>query len=369
VSGAAATDYHLGMRKLLLRLGISAVVLAVLFGGTELYLRRKGFGAGTSVWFDPAIGTRFFPNQQRKIYGPRRVFLSDAHINAQGFRGVDFDAPAMKRDDRIACIGDSFVFGWGVEDGESFPVRLQELLNAGPEPERWQVLNCGMPGYNTWQELRLYERVVRQEDPEIVVVSWYLNDLDPYSIGATGTLTPRSHPLSGTALYDYYVREVKKPKPDFRFVDFDQAEAQRLKEYYDKSWAVFELDAADAGARPYVERNLKHLGLLFDAIRTDGATPVLLVFPTTGQTDALHKLAGASEEERAAGRARITRIQADLAAFAAEQGVPHVDVLDTFLSAQQNPWDDVDLSHPGTHGHELTAKALLETLRQHGLVK
>ncbi|MEZ6013835.1 MAG: GDSL-type esterase/lipase family protein [Planctomycetota bacterium] len=358
------------MPRLVKRLAISLTVFAALTIGGELYLRSQNYGAIPSVWFDPEIGTRFHPSQTREIYGPKMTYLSKARINAEGFRGADFDAPGVKRAQRIACLGDSFTFGWGVEDDETFPVRLAAALESGATAGQWQVLNCGMPGYNTWQELRLYEKAVRPAQPKVVVIGWYANDLDPYSIGATGTLAPTDHPLAGTAILDWYVRKFRPTKPNFQFSGLDVDAAKSLKPFYDTNRDLVEHNAGDPRARPYVERNLEHLGLLFDAIQQDGAQPVLLVFPTVGQMDALKaKRASSPEPEYLADRAIVARIQADLAAFAASRGVLSVDLLDAYMASEVRPFGSVDLSHPSVRGQQLAADALAAALEAAGLLK
>jgi lysophospholipase L1-like esterase len=358
------------MGRLVKRLSLSCAVLALLVLGGELYLRSKNFGAIPSVWFDPAIGTRFHPSQSREIFGPRMVFLSHARINAQGFRGADFDAPEVRRERRIACLGDSFTFGWGVEDKESFPERLQARLEEGPTRGVWQVLNCGLPGYNTWQQLRLYERAIRPEQPDIVVIGWYLNDLDPYSIGATGALASEGHLLAGTAILDWYTRKLRKLTPRFEFEGLDVEAAKSLKEFYDQNTGIVEHNAGDPRSRPYVERNLLHLGQLFDAIGADEARPVLLIFPSVGQMDALkQQRAELPPEEYQASRALVARIQSDLTEFAQGHAVPVVDLLDAYMDSEVRPYGDVDLSHPSVHGHQLAADVLHRALEAAGLLR
>ena len=373
------------MKRILSRLALSAGVFLALLGGTEVVLRAQGYGAIPSVWFDPEVGTRFHPGQTRQILAAGGVFMHSAEINDLGFRGQLPD-PELDGDGglRVVCLGDSFTFGWGVEDADTYPVQLEaaleELLAArvagdtadsGPRrsPVGAEVLNVGLPGYNTWQEHRLYEKLVRPMAPDVVVLGWYLNDLDPLSYGVTGTLAPLDNPLAGTALLDYWVRKLRKKYPRFEFEGFDQAAAQEIKPYYDQNRPLVEHNSGHPEARPYVERNLADLGALLDDIKADGVTPVLTIFPSVGQVDAL-KAARADKPaaEYEADLAIIARIQRDLTEFAGPKGVTVVDLLEPFMDSDVRPYGEVDQSHPSVHGYGIAAWAVLEALVAGGLL-
>jgi len=359
------------MKRLLTRLALSGGVFVVLLGGTEVALRAQGYGAIPSVWFDPEVGTRFHPGQTREILAAGGVFMHSAEINDLGIRGHAPD-PALDGDGglRVVCLGDSFTFGWGVEDPDTYPVRLEATLRAAREAAGAgpaEVLNVGLPGYNTWQEHRLYEKLVRPMAPDVVVIGWYLNDLDPLSYGVTGTLAPLDHPLAGTALLDYWVRKLRKRYPKFEFEGFDQAAAQELKPFYDQNRPLVEHNSGHPEARRYVERNLADLGALLDDVLADGAVPVLVIFPSVGQVDALKATrADDPAEKYAADRAVIARIQADLTAFTEARGVAVVDLLDDFMDSEVRPYGDVDQSHPSVHGYGITAARVAEALEAAG---
>lgn len=71
----------------------------------------------------------------------------------------------------IAILGDSYVFGHGVEEEETFAARLRA---------RWpgaQVGNFGVIGYSTDQELLLLRDVVLPLAPDLVILCLYENDI------------------------------------------------------------------------------------------------------------------------------------------------------------------------------------------------
>jgi lysophospholipase L1-like esterase len=100
------------------------------------------------------------------------------HTNERGFRTAPFaDRPAPGTT-RVAVLGDSSTFGWGVEAFEAYPARLQGELAArwGIPPERIEVLNLGVPGYSSFQGRVLLERVALPLAPDVVVWSYLSND-------------------------------------------------------------------------------------------------------------------------------------------------------------------------------------------------
>lgn len=97
-------------------------------------------------------------------------------INAQGFRGNDFEVKTGWK--RVMVLGNSCVFGWELLQLEStFPYKLQEkLTEAGQE---YQVFNFGQPGYSTTQCLKLYKEWKEKINPDIVILYTGWNDSWP----------------------------------------------------------------------------------------------------------------------------------------------------------------------------------------------
>ena len=105
-------------------------------------------------------------------------FLGHAvHINALGMRDRDRTAEKAAGVFRILVLGDSHLFGWGVAQDETFAAALEALLEARA-PGRFEVLNTGVPGYNTVMETRVFERRADELAPDLVLIHYVDNDMD-----------------------------------------------------------------------------------------------------------------------------------------------------------------------------------------------
>lgn len=78
---------------------------------------------------------------------------------------------------QILALGDSYTFGYGVELEESYPAILERLLNDNVHADKYEVINAGIPGYNTEQELELLRRIIPYYSPKIIIVGFTPNDI------------------------------------------------------------------------------------------------------------------------------------------------------------------------------------------------
>lgn len=150
---------------------------------------------------DEALLWRNRPNARRKridIFGPAHTeeernslihqFLPglptsyrenpvwDISLNSAGFREVEFPdrkAPAVFR---IICLGDSWTFGHNVAQDEAYPQRLRALLKQEFPEANFEILNIGVPGYSSYQGVKLLKRFTTLE-PDVVVIAYAINDL------------------------------------------------------------------------------------------------------------------------------------------------------------------------------------------------
>ena len=79
---------------------------------------------------------------------------------------------------RIICLGGSSTFGWGVDVKDTYPVYLQNLLNKRLSSNKVEVINAGQIGYTSYQGKLFLEKYLLDYNPDILTVSYVLNDID-----------------------------------------------------------------------------------------------------------------------------------------------------------------------------------------------
>lgn len=157
------SPYRDWTRRILIHLASTLALLAVLEGGALLWLRREPVSSEKPpstryrhlaerkhTQYDPLLGWVNIPNLAiSNHYGEGKHL----HINNLGFRGRDPvhpDALSTKR--RIMLSGDSFTFGYGVGDENTWGIGLARLLG------EVEVLNLSLGGYGVGQAYLRYMR-------------------------------------------------------------------------------------------------------------------------------------------------------------------------------------------------------------------
>ena len=109
------------------------------------------------------------------------VTFVDVNVQTNSYGMRNSEIPIEKSPDsiRIALLGDSFAFGWGVDVDKIFAHILEERLNSFASGKRKiEVLNFGVPGYSTFQEVADFFEKGLQFKPDIVLVYFIDNDFD-----------------------------------------------------------------------------------------------------------------------------------------------------------------------------------------------
>src|SRR5262245_35241123 len=98
-------------------------------------------------------------------------------VNSLGMRGPQITKEKPSGVFRIVCVGGSTTFGAGVPSDRSYPARLEVALNEhAPSGVRYQVLNCGVPGYTSVESLIQLELRLLDLQPDLVLDYDAIND-------------------------------------------------------------------------------------------------------------------------------------------------------------------------------------------------
>lgn len=197
---------------LVLALASILSVAVVLEGAFRLWAwsqNRQGFERAMALAQPPApgatvaLGALIRPSaNQRIVYelwpGMDVLFGSSSgrsprvRTSRAGFRDRDYAVDKGGGIRRIVGIGDSLMFGWGVEEGQDYLSQVEERLNAG-STGAWEVVNTAVPGYNTAMEVETLEAKGLAYRPDLVVLGFCANDasLPNFILAQRDVLSPR----------------------------------------------------------------------------------------------------------------------------------------------------------------------------------
>lgn len=98
--------------------------------------------------------------------------------NRLGFRGPELAVAKPANTVRILMLGDSVLYGTGVDDEVTFARRWERELN-GRGDRRYEVVNSGHPMYDTTQQAALLRDEGLRLQPDLVVLVYVVNDVEP----------------------------------------------------------------------------------------------------------------------------------------------------------------------------------------------
>jgi hypothetical protein len=168
-----------GAKRIARTAALLAASLLVCCGAAEIAARARGYRpfdpgdvsirvepGGLYQTFDPRLGYRHLPGRFDVTFdnGDRwtATFAADAlRVTRPPASVPEDDGP------QIWVLGCSFVEGWGLDDADTFPWKLQQRLPG------WNVRNFGVGGYGTLQSLLQFrEAIGRGERPRVAVLAY-----------------------------------------------------------------------------------------------------------------------------------------------------------------------------------------------------
>ena len=99
-------------------------------------------------------------------------------LNDEGYRSAPFSSNKRLGVLRIACIGDSWTFGMNVNQDETYPSRVEAMLERQAPPRSVEVMNFGVLGYTSFQGLQVLKTRALALQPDVVIIGFGMNDSD-----------------------------------------------------------------------------------------------------------------------------------------------------------------------------------------------
>ncbi len=258
-----------------------------------------------------------------------RLETTNAHGLRDPHRGLErSDVPEFRR---VALVGDSVVWGFGLEDDEVLARRLERRLGELDPLRTWEVWSLAQPATTQLNHAARYERMGSELKPDLVVVTVLFNDLLP---GAT------SFRVTGGGMLASPHRGA--PYPDGLRPLVDRSASFQL--------AMMALYAWEKRANPNAHAfDLQHLPALLGgltrieaAARRDGAAILLALVP------------GRYEDPES-----YITLRDAVEAWSRVREVGLVDLADTLGSPlREEHAQKGDSTHPNAHGIDLAAQAL-----------
>jgi lysophospholipase L1-like esterase len=319
----------------------------------------------------------------------RQEFRTDIRINSLGLRGPEVTRSKAPGTLRILALGDSFTEGSEVPWEDVLSARLERALNAEPGP-RVEVINAGVRGYGTADELLLLERLGFDLSPDLILLGFCVhNDVSDnqkrrlYDFSSTPPKLQSGPPPGRAALAFLRVKESLSRRSNLyqamrlKLAGMQRADATIVKLGLRRAAGnapaqgleEAEVDSGYWFLQPMPDRfarGLEYTGLLLARMREESAErgiPIIVYFiPTREQVESerwerLKRSGGFNDEDR-------SRPQQLLTAIAGRLGIESVDPLPRFLDASPSTplYYRVD-AHWRSEGHRLAAEALLPSLR------
>jgi lysophospholipase L1-like esterase len=336
------------------RVAYSLAMLTIVFGTAEILARFLGREVLEQAASPPPTTDDDAPNLLGNPFllyemAPGERFESGItiQINSMGLRGPEWNPDKPPSIRRVMALGDSSVYGFGVEDDEVFTARLDDALGEGV-----QVINSAVPGYSTYQIINLLQIRSLSLQPDLMLIGciWSDNNFDSFVdrdlLAAYSSFRNRharavQELLGGSALYtilDYKLR-VLRTFPEERRV----------------GWMVGRGEKIGERRVPIVEY-ARNLETIVELAHDAGAEVTFMVLPNREDLVARYESGAAWDPYRQVMRDTALR-----------HGAPVLELPELFrASGLDADALFLDEMHPTAQGHALWAQLTQQTLEERG---
>jgi len=342
------------------------------------YYYPKGLFKG-----DAELGYKLTPDF--KAESDLGEFCYGIKINSNGLRDNDY-LDNQEAATVILGLGDSFTFGTGVDFQDSYLYQLEELLQ--DKEKNFKVINAGVPGYGTKQEIEFLKKCGEYYSPDIILVGFTISN-DPYD----NLYNPEDFTVKDGFLIETKSQEERLRTPKFyylksflrrhsylySFVTNRLKGTKALRAFFRKSNVAvnvfpIELQFYNKAFSPTVEEcyraTYQALDELKDHCELIGTRPLIIGIPTQTQINPriwkkVQHIYGLE-----ASNYDLDLPNKVIAEICKEAGVEYFDLLPALRSVAQNgqqPYFEID-GHWNQLGHRLAAESICSFMKDNDYI-
>lgn len=109
-------------------------------------------------------------------YYARQDYSTKVRINSLGFRNDEYTIKKEENTYRIIILGDSYVYGYGLNLHETFFKKLEKKLNKNSDIN-YEVWNIGVPSWSTIIQYLVIKNKILEYSPDNVIIMFDQSDL------------------------------------------------------------------------------------------------------------------------------------------------------------------------------------------------
>lgn len=318
------------------------------------------------------VGWTLRPDHQEQI--TTGEYSIQVHVNSLGCRGDEHHfTTADHAASTILILGDSYMFGNGVDEAETTAAQLEVLLRGSSPPgTSFTVLNAGVPGYGPLQYRLRYEHLRNTCRPSIAIIALYIgNDIFDCTWDKTGL----------TVVDGYLVSRQGSKASSLRFWTKRHSHLYRLlsrvsqqyrtrsgaadKPYHEALVALFverssDQSTAESKVWSRFEEEMEHL---LRSVRADGVMPLVTFLPMRLQVDESMWERYVAETLVKKGRPRRFFPQERIGRLLDRLDVIYVDLTPAFIERGGGSLFYALDGHWNAEGHRLAASVLAARLQ------
>jgi hypothetical protein len=159
----------------LINAALMAGSVAVAFALAEIGLRVIGYSNPVLWTYDDTVGSRLYAGSEGWFRNEGEAYIK---INSVGLRDREHAIVKPPNSVRIAVLGDSMTEALQVPVDKPFWSVLERQLKSCPamQGKDVEVINFGVSGYGTAQELLTYTKWAAQYSPDVTILGFYVGN-------------------------------------------------------------------------------------------------------------------------------------------------------------------------------------------------